>query len=318
MEINQRLALLKEWHKEFVTLVGDVGENILATISEAQRAVIKDLACKLHRGIGNLEDKLSEGMYEEGAVEAQADPNLLQYYRGNIVGNKALISAIFKQTDPDLYDLLQLLDNPEGRRTKLGHVLGTFEVGLEKMDELLEAWPEFKDKFMVQFAWGVLESKLISFAPDDWIENAKLLKPVMTVRKSMILPVHVKLRLEEIYRSFVFENWLSVVSLSRSTLEYAILDNCHKWGINPRYKVTYPREEERDKNLKTLIEEISKHENELYASMNAVRDTGNQIIHPQKTKMSKATLFERRELAKKCIEDLTHAIEVLYLPKKSS
>jgi len=316
MEINQRLALLKEWHKEFVALVDERGTNVLTT--EAQRAVVKGLAYKLYRDIGKLEDQLSESMHEEGDVEAQADPSLLRYYRGNIVGDKAIISKIFEQTDPDLFDLFQLLDNPEGRRTKLGHVLRTFEVGLEKMDELIETCPEFEDTFMVQVAWSILESKLIKFSPDNWIENAKLLKPVMTGRKSPILPVHVKLRLEEIYRSFVFENWLSVVSLSRSTLEYAILDNCHKWDVNPKYKVTYPREEERDKNLKTLIKEISEHKQELYGRMDAVRDAGNQIIHPKKTKISKATLFERRELAKKCIEDLTHAIEVLYLPKESS
>ena len=163
-----------------------------------------------------------------------------------------------------------------------------------------------------------LRVKSYQVQPDNWTDNAKLLRPIITGRKSDILPVHVKFRLEELYRSFIFENWLSVVSLSRSMLEYAILDNCHKWDIQPKYKVTYPREEDRDKDLKTLIEEISQHEKGLFRPMDSVRDTGNQVIHPKKTKMSKATLFERRELARKCIEDLTHSIEVLYLPKEES
>jgi hypothetical protein len=64
------------------------------------------------------------------------------------------------------------------------------------------------------------------------------------------------------------------------------------------YKKTYPHKEERKKNLKTLIDDISQHNEELYQSMDSVRKTGNQIIHPKKTKMSKAILFERREFEK--------------------
>ncbi len=315
MEINQRLALLKEWHQKFSSLVGDAGASALSTISESQKSVLKDLAYKLYRDIENLEAHLSESMFDEGAIETQAEPNLLRYYRENIVGDKELIAEVFEETDPGSYDLFLLLDSPEGRRTSSGHVFRAFEVGLEKMDELLEECPEFEDAFLVRDAWGVLGSNLIKFAPDNWIENGKLLKPILTGRKSDILPVHVKFRLEEIYRSFIFENWLSVVSLSRSALEYAILDNCHKWGIQPKYKVTYPREEERDKDLKTLIEEISSHKKELYGPMDAVRDAGNQIIHPKKT--NRDTLLQRRELARKCIGDLTYSIEVLYLPREA-
>ena len=131
------------------------------------------------------------------------------------------------------------------------------------------------------------------------------------------LPAHVRLRLEELYRSFIFENWLTVISLSRATLEYAILDNCHKLGIEPKYTVTYPKEQEQAKDLKTLIDEISLSNNELDEFMNFIREEGNQVVHPRKTKPSKEKLFDRKDTAKECIEKLVHVVESLYLPKKT-
>ena len=242
-------------------------------------------------------------------MEVQSDPNLLRYYTETIVTDRKLITSIFKRTDPDTYELFQLFDSPEGNRTKHGPVFRTFNVGLDKMDELLDEYPEFDGTFQVQDAWVVIGSKLIRFEPDEWIKNAKLLTPILTGKKSPILPDHVRLRLEELNRSFIFGNWLAVISLSRSVLEYALLDNCH---------VTYPRKEERKKDLKTLIDDRSKNNKELFDLMDFVRDVGNKFIHPEKTGISETMLSERRDWARRCIEKLTHAIEILYLPKNEA
>lgn len=312
MKVNQRLALLKEWHKSFRSLINGIDPDSLSTLSGDQQNVLKDIVHKLHRDIRNIKGLLSDSLFEEGSVMFQADPDLIRYYRENIIRDEELIAIIFEKTNSDLFELFRLFDSPG--RLQLGHISRTFQVGMEKMDQLLEEYPEFEDEYMVEHAWDLMDSELIRFEPDKWIENSRLLQPIMT-DKQQRLPVHVRFRLEELYRSFIFENWLAAISLSRATLEYAILDNCHKLGIEPKYTITYPKEQERAKDLKVLIDEISEYNNELSGFMDFIRDEGNQVIHPKKTTMSREKLFERKDSARKCIEKLTHVIEALYLPK---
>lgn len=69
---------------------------------------------------------------------------------------------------------------------------------------------------------------------------------------------HIRPRLEELYRVYVFGCWLSVFGLSRSILEYAIIENLGKFQIDPRW----PSDRDgarKEKKLSHLIDEVSEH-----------------------------------------------------------
>ncbi len=316
MKLNKDLALLKQRHKEFCALIRGLEPDSFLTLSNAQQIELKYIAGDLYKGIRNLEGVLTDRLLEAGLPTFPADRTLICYYRENIVKDRDLIASIFEETDPDLFETLQWFDGPG--RLKHGHVKRTFIAGLEKMGELCEEYPDlYDDMYMVDHAWEVVDSELIRFNPDKWIENSKSLQPIMT-DKEQRLPAHVRLRLVELHRSFIFENWLSVISLSRATLEYAILDNCHKWNIKPKQRVTYPKEREQFKNLNTLIDEISEHDKELSNLMNLIREEGNDVAHPEKTDESREKLFARENVAKECVERLIHVVEFLYLPKETN
>ena len=133
MNINQRLTDLKNWHCQLRTHlsdnadVGDIGTR-LASLSPESQLVLKDLSLKLYRDIQNLHDELSSDLFESGEVNRESDPGLLAYYRQKIAPDVNDISTIFKTLDPSRFALFQLLRDPSGRRTALGHVYRTFSI----------------------------------------------------------------------------------------------------------------------------------------------------------------------------------------------
>jgi len=310
MNINRRLADLKSWHCQLRTRLSDEAdvENIgtkLTSLSPESRLVLKDLSLKLYRDIQNLHDELSSDLLESGEVNRRADPSLLAYYRQKIAPDVNDISTVFETLDPSRFALFQLLQDPSGRRTALGHVYRTFEAAIEKMDTLVEDWPEHHEHFLVDSAWEILTSRLIRFEPDHWIERTRQLRSVLT-RRADLLPVQIRLRLVEVYRSYVFGNWLSVIVLARSVLEYSILDNCSRLRIDPT----------RRKTLKVLINEVAEQFPRLKRHMNYLRTKGNEAVHPKETEDSKQRPDSQQKVAKKCVEYLTAIVEELYLPQE--
>ena len=314
MNIDQRLTDLKNWHCQLRALlpdntdVGDIGTKV-ASLSPESQLVLKNLSFNLYRDIQNLHDELSSDLLESGEVNHSGDPDLLAYYRQKIAPDINLISTIFETLDPSRFALFQLLQDPSGRRTALGHVYGTFVAGIEKMDTLIEDSPEHREHFLVHSAGEILTSPLIRFEPDRWIERTEQLRSVLTQRADL-LPGQILLRLVEVYRSYVFGNWLSVIVLARSILEYSILDNCSKLEIEPMWSNGDP------KNLKKLIGDVAKHLPQLKQTMNYLRNKGNETVHPKEIEDSKQWSDVRQEDAKKCVEYLIAIVEELYLPQK--
>ena len=314
MNINQRLADLKNWHCQLRTHlldeadVGNIGTKV-ASLSPESRLVLKDLSLKLYRDIQNLHDELSSDLLEAGEVNRRADPSLLAYYRQKIVPDVNDISTTFETLYPSGFALFQLLNDPSGRRTALGHVYRTFEAAIEKMDTLVEDWPEYHEHFLVDSAWEILTSRLIHFEPDQWIERTRQLRSVLT-RRADLLPAQIRLRLVEVYRSYVFGNWLSVIALSRSVLEYSILDNCSRMKIDPM------RSKDTQKRLVVLINEVAEQLPQLEQPMKYLRTQGNEAVHPKETEDSKQGSDSQQEVAKKCVEYLTAIVEELYLPQE--
>ena len=315
MKINQLLTDLKNWHCQLRALlpdntdVGDIGTKV-ASLSPESQFVLKNLSFNLYRDIQNLHDELSSDLLESGEIYHRGDPDLLAYYTQKIAPDINLISTIFETLDPSRFALFQLLQDPSGRRTALGHVYGTFVAGIEKMDTLIEDWPEYREHFLVDSAREILTSPLLRFEPDQWIERTAQLRSVLTQRADL-LPGQILLRLVEVYRSYIFGNWLSVIVLARSVLEYSILDNCSKLEIDPK------RSNDNQKNLAELIDDVARHLPQLKQTMNYLRDKGNETVHPKETEDSKEWSDVRQEVAKKCVEYLIAIVEELYLSQKA-
>ena len=303
MNINQRLTDLKSWHCRLRHILDNADitdiEAKVAFLSPEYQLDLKDLSLNLYRDIQNLHDELSSDLHEAGEVNRSANPGLLAYYREKIAPDINLISTIFETLDPSRFALFQLLRDPTGRRTAQGHVYGTFVAAIEKMHTLVGDWPEQKEHFLVDSASEILTSSLIRFEPDQWLERTAQLRSVLTQRAGL-LPDQIQRRLVEVYRSYLFGNWLSVIILARSVLEYSILDYFLRLEIKP------------GKNLAKLIDDVTAHFPQLNQPMNYLKTKGNEAVHPKKTEDGKQ-LDTQQEAAKKCVEYLIAIVEKLYL-----
>ena len=90
---------------------------------------------------------------------------------------------------------------------------------------------------MPDSACDVIDSPLISFDPDTWLDRTRELAPIHTHKKNVLLPSHIRLRVDELNRAYVFGCWFSVLALARAILEYTILDNLYKFNIAPNWPV---------------------------------------------------------------------------------
>lgn len=312
MKITARFPLVKQQYAELYSICDPSLVSKIRPI-ESQRIRYRDLLRNIKNHIDAIETELKKGVLENASVQQDFPRDVLEFYKDRVLPNLSAIDRAFEIIDPDLAALFCLLDGvliPSGAG---GKVRFTFDVAIERMEELIEDNPDLEDSFSVSRANDVLESKLIEFEPDKWLDNAGELYPVRTSRKGADIPVHAKYRIIEIYRSYVFGNWLSVLALSRSVLEYVILDNLHKFEISPKYETTIRKGAPKQKKLSHLIEEMGERLPEIVSSMEEIRDYGNEYIHPKKTKTSKEVLFQRKEKAKNCLRHLRNVVEALYL-----
>lgn len=312
MKITARFPLVKQQYEELCSICDPSVVSEIRPL-ESQRIRYRELLRNIKNHIDAIETEFKKGVLENASVQQDIPRDVLEFYKDRVLPNLPVIDRAFEIIDPDLAELYCLLDGaliPSGAG---GKVRFTFNVAIERMEELIEDNPDLEDSFSVSRANDVLDSKLIEFEPDSWLDNAGELYPVRTSRKGADIPVHAKYRIIEIYRSYVFGNWLSVLALSRSVLEYVILDNLHKFKISPKYETTIKKGVSKQKKLSHLIEEIGERIPEITSSMEEIRDYGNEYIHPKKSRTSKEALFQRKEKAKDCLRHLRNVVESLYL-----
>lgn len=311
MIISDRFALIKQNHLDLYSIcdpsfVSDLRpkRNQKDRYMELLNSII------LHKF--EIERDFKEGVIDQGAVQRDIPRGLLEYYNNEIIPSLPVLFQAGKTLDPYFLLKVSLYDGVSVPNSEERIVLSTFSAAIEQMVCLVEDEPDQVDAFSISGANKILNSWLIDFEPDGWLKNADELYPVKTARNGAEIPVHAKHRLTEIYRSYTFGNWLSVLSLSRSVLEYVILDNIHKFKIEPTYKITMPKHQVKQKRLIDLIDELGDELPELKIHMDEVRNYGNEFIHPRKTKRSKESLFLKKEKAKKCLSHLLQVVEALY------
>jgi len=156
------------------------------------------------------------------------------------------------------------------------------------------------------------------FNPDTWLANERAISPVIAARERVPKPV--KSRIDEIYLSLVFGNWMSAIALSRCLLEYVLLDFLPKKGQcdeNGKQKAL------RDLSSSAAETLTAGKRNfdiaEWKANVGKVIANGNQVMHPEPPKPLKNNVFEFRLIdlnnetkAKESFEAVSHIVTVLY------
>ena len=132
------------------------------------------------------------------------------------------------------------------------------------------------------------------FKPDTWLANERAISPVMVARDLEKIPEPVKSRIDEIYLSLVFGNWMSAIALSRCLLEYVLLE------FLPRKKYRYDggREEKTLWKLSSVVAEALSATNrnfdsaEWKANARRVIENGNVVMHPEPPKEFKNNVLK--------------------------
>ena len=249
MDHHADLALSKQAFDDLLALC--TPENVRTwQPSTEQRAHYIRLAERALDGLEKLETLEQRRLLTEGQLHSVIPESLLAFVRDQMKPRVSAIRTALDCLDPDgklLRELLARIGRPSGARVR---VRGTFEEGLQQIYQLLERNPDWGDDhhFLPDTAYDVLDSKLIQFEPDAWLDRAGELLPIRTHKSSLVLPIHVRLRLEELYRAYIFGLWLSVFALSRAILEYSILDNLSKFKIEP----TWPPDRDGSRKEKKL------------------------------------------------------------------
>ena len=255
----------------------------------------------------------SRQVFTQGQVQDYVPGPLLHDVREVLVPIEADLWVALGLLDPENQLIREFLYAPlawpSGKK-----LWATFDQGVEEVRNLIERNPGegFEDTYFPELADELIESRLIQFDPDAWRERALSLAPVRVGRINLILPGNLRLRLEEIYRTYVFGCWISVISLSRAALEYALLDNANRIGLNTHW----PPDRDgrtRNKRLSDLVEEYAALVPSIARDLNNLRELGNSYLHPKADRASRLVLDNRQADASAAIYALGPVLEAIYL-----
>lgn len=311
MNYQPDLALAKQAWEQILKLCEPEHVRTWQPTSE-QRAMYIQLAERVLEGLAQLESLEKRHLLENARLQNVIADTFLAFVREQLRPRARALRDALDHLDPNPVSKLlrELLLDPPKRTGR--PVWATFDEGIQQISDLIEQNPDWEDDhpFMPDTAYEVLDSKLIQFDPDAWLDRAGELRPIRTHKRNFDLPSQVRLRVEELYRAYIFGLWLSVFGLSRAILEYAILDNCQKFKIEP----TWPPDRDgkrKGKKLSYLIDDFSECLPEHRQSMTLIRDYGNDYLHPKKAQVNNL-LFQRQSSAKEVVEKLIEVVEVMY------
>lgn len=307
---SQRLAFIRQSLTELISIRDPATVAEWAPTDE-QRAHYTTLLWNILDHVDHLRGEGRTRLLDEGETHEHLPEGPLQYYASECLPRLQVLKRALQVLDPQQADLFELLEGIGSPRGAQGRVKATFEVGIDKVVELIDNEPHFEDDFFPDDAMKVMDSKLIGFDPDAWLDRAGQIDAVRMGGTRARLPEQVNLRLLELYRSYLFGNWLSVLALSRSVLEFAIHDNLSRFGINPDVPDDRAQRRGERKSLDALIAEL---ETELgpLDQMDLVRRYGNDYLHADNPFKTKRLLVEREDRARTAIRKLVSALDQLY------
>lgn len=279
--------------------------------NEQRRAYIQKSE-EVLAAIDRLRTHQSRQVFAQGQVQDYVPGPLLSDLKDKVMPLEHVIWSALDHLDPEGQILRELwYRSPQNGSKKL---YATFSEGVEQVRNLMERNDDhpFQEHFNPDDADELLESRLIQFDPDAWKERALTLAPVRVGRVNLVLPAHIRFRLEEIYRTFVFGCWISVTSLSRATLEYGLLDNASRLGLATHWPADRDGKK-RAKRLSDMIEEYANLIPSMRPNFENLRDLGNAYLHPRADRANRRLLDSRQADACQAIYALGPTLEAVYL-----
>lgn len=312
MSLEEELAFAVQAYRSLVALCVP-SEVMNWSPTDAQRQEYVRLCETVIDAIDRLHVLESRGLYSEGRIQNHIPAGLLRETREVLEPGEADVWVALGHLDLGSKLLRELWDAGSVLPIGGGRLRDTFEQGIEQVANLIDRNPDlgYENAYAPQAALEFLTSKLIGFQPDQWAGRASSLGPIRIGQSNLKLPGHVRLRIEELCRAYAFGCWIAVLSLCRSTLEYALLDNAGRLGI----ETTWPPDRAgrcRAKRLSDLIESYVELRPELATPMHLVRDLGNEYLHPRQSQVSKEALLRRSADAEEALFTLLPLLESLY------
>lgn len=317
-DLKRYLALLKQELEQAQRIAPITSISALHELKPDQAETLK---AKLRR-VDLCGRKIREILKSEGTsadVPTLGIPRALwDYFHAEYEPHASRISnlSLFGQAEsPSLEDLGlgdSDLSSPSSSDASLNKpIKETMEVALSRMSPLLDDPPEgleWLSEDEIEQALSLVGLP-VYFDPDGWLENMEEIRPIITSRSSSQFPEHIRIRIKEVHSSFVFGNFQSVASMSRSLLEYSILDRSGPLGIDAYY--TAKSGQPRTKSLNALIANVAEVNPELKNAMSSIQEYGNMVMHPRKSKKVKE-LPVSRGYAIDCMTKLRDVLAAFY------
>ncbi len=318
--LNYHLAICKQIYGEIVKVVPLSELRGKKLFSEKERSVLRDFALRLYVHLREVKEHLEIPLMKEDVPIQQVSEGLATFYSDVLADNLDTLMNLHWQIDPIVLDLGELglitMDSTPNKESDYEDAseddsVRTFMLAaVERCESILD---EFDGTVFTE--WGYERAlKLLAarfYRPDSWLENLALLKPVITPKATSSFPSHVRSRLREIYDSFVFGNWLAVMSLSRSLLEYMILDRHSSIGIDAYSEDGGKKSPKRLNILTSLVSAVLP---DIREQMEYVVDSGNDVMHPRKRNNITVIIPNNaREQAFNCVSHVRNVAERLYV-----
>ncbi|WP_303293825.1 hypothetical protein [Marinobacter sp. ST-43] len=317
MDINHLLAFVRQELKE-VLKISSLEDLDLSSLEEGQAELIKGKLLRIDHAARKVRNYLQGGVANSEVPLFSGSKSLLTYFeneyqpRADVIRNIAIFGDAKGVTLEDLLAESGLtLGELSGSSKKSTPILDAFDLATERLEDLLDYDPPEHLEYMADEELVALK-ELVSakfFEPDEWHANMKELKPVVSSRRSDMLPYHVRVRIKEIYRSFIFGNWQSVAAMSRGVVEYALIDRAGSLGYE-----AYENDRSgkgRPKSLRYLIGHAGEILPHVATDMDAIREYGNEVMHPEKTKKMRTLPLSRKQ-AIDCIDRVKRVLEAVY------
>jgi hypothetical protein len=272
-------------------------------------AIPKDKLCFFSMSFYILYDaingiaRLLKRVHLDTAIQ-NADPERLKFYRDKLLPNRKGLERL----------IMRLLDLPDTELSSKEML--PFPTGNPVWNVLVSGLDYWEDNYSDEFTKDDIESAerlLYSsfFRPDEWLKNADDIEPIFGKAAENTIPSNVRIRLKELYRSFILGNHLSAIALARAILEYALIDKSAKLGINAFS--SDPRYPNRTRKLGMLVEDAAEKRPELEIDMESIVEAGNQTMHPRKGDNLVLLPNALRKLAFTSICSVRRVIEDLYI-----
>ncbi len=316
-ELSRQIALAKQ-HFEELTKVASIDALTRREYgSGAKRQHLEELLRKLNSLLTAIERSQSTQLDAEDETPlVELSSGVRDFYTKTLEPNVPKIRDAYWDISglSELNELLKGIEIPKNR-TPIAEAVGwAVERWVTMLDEgEMEEWLD--RGFDLDGAIEILNKRF--FAPDRWLDNLRLLRPVFIDQPRARIPAHVQYRLREIYRAFTFGLWMSAIALSRSVTEYSIIHNASRLGI----EATRERKGRREfKPFGLLIAEVVTARPELRVPLEIVKETGDRILHPKKKRDVEIISMPKvmRDEALACITQSRVVIESLYTAPRAS